>query len=794
MSTENLLGEFKEAEHSTPRSLNSSIQVELEQHVSKNIASGLGISMVGAIFLVALAHTQSAAVFTWNLNWIWLAAVALASLTTWLWSVRSRREAKPSTSRTRALITTSSLTFAALYGAAAAIFISPDSIENSVFAAITLIALTFAWPLTHALAPILRHLFLSLVFAPLFIALLSYQPQINPGFLLLVGLTYFILNYHQLHERRAFSWATGNMIKAKEHANVVTATSQKITSLIEQTPLGFIEWNQEREIIGWNPAATTIFGYAKEEVLGRTTEFLFDKKKSFLLQQVENDLFLFGKDFTGTAENVTRDGTMIICEWNDTPLFDEAMNVVGAASFVEDVTDRVNLETRIKQQAYFDPLTGLPNRHRLMEELNRVVALAQRSQNYCSLLFIDLDHFEEINDTRGHHYGDLALALFAQRLRKVIRTEEAVARLGGDEFVVLLENLGSEEEPSRLQIAQVAEKIIDAAREPLVIKDEKFRISCSIGIVLFNDGSSDGEAILQQADKALYTIKREGKSNYYFHKQKLPSEMQNQATLLEQLRDNTNNQSFLPFYHPILDTKTNLISGLQIFLRWKNPDNELIAANEIIGLLESGSMIVDISLTLLEQIFNKVDLWRRQDLWRENQQIYFTLSLRELEHPTFTLSIEALLTKYAIEANTLVFAIHTETLPKIHNPLTLQLNGLRALGIRFVVDSVGYQTLPIQKLREFDVHTIRISHKLMAECPYMESSWNLVKGLVELTKSVGLNCIAPCVEEAEIHHLLLDTGCQLLQGNLIAPPSPATAITRMLIERNTISSEESTAY
>jgi diguanylate cyclase (GGDEF)-like protein/PAS domain S-box-containing protein len=463
MSTENLLGEFKEVEHSTPRSLNSSIQVELEQHVSKNIVSGLGVSMVGAILLIALASTQSNAIFTWNLNWAWLTAVALASLTTWLWSVRSRRETKPSNSRTRALITASSLIFASLYGTAAVIFISPDSIENSVFAAITLIALTYAWPLTHALAPIFRHLFLSLIFAPLFIALLSYQPQINPGFLFLVGPTYFILNCNQLRQRRAFSWATGNMIRVNEHSNVVTATSQKITSLIEQTPLGFIEWNQEREIIGWNPAATTIFGYAKEEALGRTTEFLFDKKKSFLLQQVENDLFLFGKDFTGTAENVTRDGTMIICEWNDKPLFDEAMNVVGAASFVEDVTDRVNLETRIKQQAYFDPLTGLPNRHRLMEELNRVVALAQRSQNYCSLLFIDLDHFKEINDTRGHHFGDLALALFAQRLRKVIRTEEAVARLGGDEFVVLLENLGTEEEPSRLQIAQVAEKIIDAA-------------------------------------------------------------------------------------------------------------------------------------------------------------------------------------------------------------------------------------------------------------------------------------------------------------------------------------------
>lgn len=745
--------------------------------------------MVGAILLFVLGSAQNPTLG----HWVWLVSAALSSLAIWLWSVRMARHTELSRAQTRAIVTLSSISYAALYGLAAVIFIRTEQPETIAVTALALILLAYAWPLSHALTNSFRHLFLSLILMPLFFSLFSYQPEISRGFLVLVALSYFVLNHTQIGQRRAFNWATANMLRANEHSDVVVATSQKITSLIEQTPLGFIEWNQERQIIGWNPAATNIFGYSKEEVLGRTTEFLFDKKKSFLLQQVENDLFLFGKDFTGAAENVTRDGSIIICEWNDTPLFDEAMNVVGAASFVEDVTDRVKLETRIKQQAYFDPLTGLPNRHRLMEELNRVVALAQRSQNYCSLLFIDLDHFKEINDTRGHHYGDLALALFAQRLRKVIRTEEAVARLGGDEFVVLLENLGAEEEPSRMQITQVAEKIIDAAREPFVIKDEKFRISCSIGIVLFNDGSSDGEAILQQADKALYTIKREGKSNYYFHNQKLPSEMQVQAILLEQLRDKTNSQSFLPYYQPILDTKTNLISGLQIFLRWKNPDNELIAASEIIALLESGSMIVDISLTLLEQIFRQVDLWRTQDLWRDDQQIYFTLSLRELEHPSFTASIEALLAKYSIQPDTLAFAVHTETLPKIHNPMTLQLNGLRALGIRFIVDNVGYQSLPIQKLREFDVNTIRISHKLMAECPYMESSWNLVKGLIELAKSVSLDCIAPCVEEPEIHHLLLDTGCQLLQGNLIAPPSPATAITRMLIERNALSTEESPA-
>jgi diguanylate cyclase (GGDEF)-like protein/PAS domain S-box-containing protein len=789
MSTENLLGEFKEVEHSSPRSFNRSIQVELEGHVSKNLSSGLILSTIGAILLFVLASAQNPLLG----HWVWLSLVSLSSLAIWLWLVQITRHGQPTSRQNRAIITVSSITYAAVYGMASVVFISPEQPESTAITTLALILVAYAWPLSYALSGGFRHLFLSLLFVPLCFSLFNYQPEISRGFPILIALAYLALNHNQISQRRTFKWATGNMLRASEHSDVVVATSQKITSLIEQTPLGFIEWNQERQIIGWNPAATTIFGYATEEVLGRTTEFLFDKKKSFLLQQVENDLFPFGKDFTGTAENVTRDGSIIICEWNDTPLFDEAMNVVGAASFVEDVTDRVKLETRIKQQAYFDPLTGLPNRHRLMEELNRVVALAQRSQNYCSLLFIDLDHFKEINDTRGHHYGDLALALFAQRLRKVIRTEEAVARLGGDEFVVLLENLGAEEEPSRMQITQVAEKIIDAAREPFVIKDEKFRISCSIGIVLFNDGSADGEAILQQADKALYTIKREGKSNYYFHNQKLPSEMQMQAQLLEQLRDKANSQSFLPYYQPILDTKTNLISGLQIFLRWKNPDNELIAASEIIALLESGSMIVDISLTLLENIFHQVEIWRTQDLWREDQQIYFTLSLRELEHPSFTTSIEALLKKYAIEPDTLAFAVHTETLPKIHNPMTLQLNGLRALGILFIVDNVGYQSLPIQKLREFDVNTIRISHKLMAECPYMESSWNLAKGLIELAKSVGLDCIAPCVEEPEIHHLLLDTGCQLLQGNLVAPPSPATAITRMLIERKAQHREESPA-
>ena len=789
MSTENLLGEPKEAEHSNPRSLKKSIQIELERHALENIKFGLAVSVMSGVILFLLAKSQPPSV----LQWSWLSAIALSALIIWLWMVNASRSGSLSIRQTSAVIVIASSLFAILWGLAAPLFINPQQFETSALTVIVIATLGISWPLNYAYKTVFRHLFLSVILAPLLASLYIYYPQIHPAFLALVALLYALINKAVVNHRDGLIEATGNMLKANQRSQQIITTSQKIASLIEQTPLGFIEWNQQREIISWNPAATTIFGYSKQEVLGRTTDFLFDQKKTFLQQQVENDLFLFGKDFSGTAENITSDGTAIICEWNDTPLFDDAMNVVGAASFVEDVTDRVKSETRIKQQAYFDPLTGLPNRHRLMEELNRVIALAQRNQNYCSLLFIDLDHFKEINDTRGHHYGDLALTLFAQRLRKVIRTEEAVARLGGDEFVVLLENLGREEEASRLLIAQVAEKIIDAAREPFVIKDEKFRISCSIGIVLFNDGSADGDAILQQADKALYTIKREGKSNFYFHNQKPPSELQAQTVLLEQLRDKANTESFMPYYQPILDTESNLISGLQIFLRWRNPDNELIAASEIIQVLESGSMIVDISLSLLEKIFRQIELWKNQDLWREEQKIFFTLSLRELEHSSFIDNLDQLLCQFKVNPETLIFGLHTETLPKIHKPLGQQLGKLKEMGIGFIVDNVGYQSLPIQKLRDFEIDTIRISHKLMSECTYMESSWNLVKGLLELSKSVDLKCIAPCVEEPEIHHLLMDTGCQLLQGNLIAPPSPATSITRMLIERNVSRKEETPA-
>ena len=771
-SNQSDLSESMDAQTTGSSPPDRSVKFELDQTLVNHLGASVALSvMAGLALVLASFGTQP------NLTVIaWTIGLTASHLLLWL---TAPRYANPGTI---AIITI--VVFSLVWILAGPVFISNRSLVNGILSSSIIIIVSAICPMMYLQTPWVRRLTTAGIYGSITACLVTQIPSLAMQAPVTLLVLYLLVDMANSNCHRALASHALKALRAMERCQHTLNTSHKITCLIEQTPLGFIEWNQNREIIGWNPAATAIFGFSRSEALGRTTDFLFEDKKTFLMEQAEHDLFLFGKDFSGTAENITSDGQIIVCEWNETPLFDDEMNVIGAASFVEDVTDRVRMQTRIKQQAYFDPLTGLPNRHRLMEELNRVISLAQRTQSFCALLFIDLDHFKEINDSRGHHYGDLALTLFAQRLRKVIRTQETVARLGGDEFVVLLERLGTEGETARLQIAQVAEKIIDAASEPFIIKGEKFQISCSIGIVFFNDGSSDGNSILEQADQALYTIKREGKSNFYFHNRELSQEMQKQMELLERLRDESRAQSFLPYYQPILDTGNNLISGLQIFLRWQKPSGDIVEAHEFIQVLESGSMIVDISLSLIDQACKQINLWRSQGIWQDQQRIVFTLSLRELEHPSFILQVQEIMLKHDVKPRLFMFGLHTESLPKINSSLKLQVNRLHELGCGLLVDNVGYQSLPLQTLRELQVETIRISHRLMTESTEIDSSWNLVKGLVELARSVGLKCIAPCVEEADFHHRLLDLNCQFLQGNLIAPPSPPTSITRMLIERN----------
>lgn len=287
---------------------------------------------------------------------------------------------------------------------------------------------------------------------------------------------------------------------------------------ISKMPIGFVKWDNERRLVSINCTAAKIFTNKlnSEPLMGSPIDHLINHQHMVLIPYAEFDQLLLD-NLNDCAKQIITSRTRIICKWQEVEVHDDAGRICGGVGYLENVTEHVKMLVEMKHHAYFDLLTGLPNRYRLTEEMARVFSTMQRSKSYCALLFIDLDRFKEINDQWGHNHGDAVLEIFAQRLRKIIRTQETVARLGGDEFVALIESLGPCEDRAKKQAALVAEKIITKACAEFNIDNRVSQIGCSIGITLFNDTSLDSKDLLGQADQALYRIKRSGRSDYVFH-------------------------------------------------------------------------------------------------------------------------------------------------------------------------------------------------------------------------------------------------------------------------------------
>lgn len=297
-------------------------------------------------------------------------------------------------------------------------------------------------------------------------------------------------------------------------------------------PVGIIYWDNNRRLINADIAGWKILSAhsCPDALRGISVDRLLTDQKIIFLTQSKFHQIL-SEDLSDSLGNTNMiPKAKVICKWLEQERFDRRGKICGGMAYLDDVTELINLVLKIKQHAYFDLLTGLPNRYRLTEEMGRILSTVHRTKSYCALLFIDLDHFKEVNDLWGHNHGDVLLQSFAKRLRKVIRSQETVARLGGDEFIAVLEGLGTCREQAKKQAAQVADKILAAAERDYVIDNKTSRIGCSIGMALFNDASLDSKQLLGQADRALYRIKRSGRCNYVFSESTSPTNTEAYST------------------------------------------------------------------------------------------------------------------------------------------------------------------------------------------------------------------------------------------------------------------------
>jgi diguanylate cyclase (GGDEF)-like protein/PAS domain S-box-containing protein len=441
---------------------------------------------------------------------------------------------------------------------------------------------------------------------------------------------------------------------------------------------------------------------------------------------------------------------------------------------VEDVTDKKQAEALIWQHANFDSLTQLPNRRMFQDRLEQGMAKSLRSSDRLAILFIDLDHFKEVNDTLGHHQGDILLIDAARRIRACVRASDTVARLGGDEFTVILPDLDAS-----ARVDAIAQNIIDSLRAPFALGEEQAFVSASIGITFFPDDGNNVEDLLKQADQAMYAAKGAGRNRYSHFTPALQVAALNRMRLTNDLRSALRNNELAVHFQPIVHLRTGRIHKAEALIRWNHPQRGLVSPLEFIPLAEASGLIVDIG----ESVFRESARWIRR--WRAEHDAAFQVSINQspLEFQRDGDPYggwRAHLRELGLEGQAIVVEITEGLLLDASSAVTDKLLQLRDAGIQVALDDFGTGYSSLSYLKKFDIDYLKIDRSFTRNLAPASSDMALSEAIIVMAHKLGLRVIAEGVETVEQRDLLLAAGCDYGQGYLFAKPMPAEQFDALL--------------
>ncbi|MFS2137405.1 EAL domain-containing protein [Duganella sp. Dugasp56] len=451
-------------------------------------------------------------------------------------------------------------------------------------------------------------------------------------------------------------------------------------------------------------------------------------------------------------------------------VLERTAELAGANALLQgEIVERRQAEARVHHMAYHDSLTGLPNRALLSDRLDRAMLAAQRSERKLAVMFIDLDRFKTINDSLGHMTGDQLLKEVASRLCRAVRASDTVARLGGDEFVVLVPGIRSADESSH-----VAQKIIEALSESFPLEGRNLHITPSIGICVYPDDGADVETLMRHADAAMYHAKASGRNNYQYFKEAMNQTAAQHFELETSLRGALAMDEFELHFQPIMDIGTRRLHTMEVLLRWRRGDGQLVLPDHFIPIIEENGLIVPIGEWVIRQACRQSMEWLRAGL--APVPLAVNLSPRQFMHRGLIGSIRAILDETGIDPSLIEFEI-TETALMQHGEQTLDILGqINAMGIRLSIDDFGTGYSSLAYLKRFPVKKIKIDRAFIKELEESAEDRAIVAAIIALSHSLQLSVVAEGVETEGQYALLQRDGCQYAQGYLFSQPVPhATA-------------------
>ena len=479
--------------------------------------------------------------------------------------------------------------------------------------------------------------------------------------------------------------------------------------------------------------------------------------------------------FRNTNRLIRGDGSIVWVEASVVPLDADKPGQRVKLCMIEDVTDQKETEALIWQQANFDPLTQLPNRRMFLDRLQQDIVKSRRDGSRIAILFIDLDHFKEVNDTLGHHQGDVLLVDAARRIGACVRESDTVARLGGDEFTVILPQLQDAE-----RVETIAQNILDSLLAPFTLEGEQAFISASIGITLYPDDAGSVEDLLKHADQAMYAAKGAGRNRFSYFTPALQVAALHRMRLTNDLRSAIKGEQLKLYFQPIVHLGTGAIHKAEALLRWEHPQRGLVSPLEFIPLAESSGLIVDIG----QWVFNESLRWVQR--WRRDVHAQFQVSLNQSpvefqrEGGSYDVWLRAL-RQLGVPGQAIVVEITEGLLLDASTMVSDKLLQLRDAGIQVALDDFGTGYSSLSYLNKFDIDYLKIDRSFTRNLAPDSSDMALSEAIIVMAHKLGLDVIAEGVETTEQRDLLAAAGCDYGQGYLFARPMPADQFDALLL-------------
>jgi diguanylate cyclase (GGDEF)-like protein/PAS domain S-box-containing protein len=537
-----------------------------------------------------------------------------------------------------------------------------------------------------------------------------------------------------------------------------------------------IQINQDGVISDWNQQAEVIFGWTKKEVMGEKLYEMIvpEQHRQAHIDGMQRYIKSGLKKVIDTRLEITalrRDGHEFPIELGISHIKTKDGHEFSA--FIRDITDKKQSDELIWTQANYDLLTGLPNRHMFQNRLDQEIKNAKRSKNLLGLMFLDLDHFKQVNDSLGHNMGDLLLKETAQRISMCIRDSDTVARLGGDEFTVILPELCD-----FLDAEQIAKHILHQLALPFQLDDEVVHISTSIGITLYPNDAKTSENLIKNADQAMYQAKNSGHNTFSYFTQTMQDTTIARSNLITAMRNALQNNEFILHYQPIFELPTGKIRKLEALIRWQHPRDGLISPLTFIPLAEETGLIHEIGDWVFVTAAKQLKQWQLDF----NPSLKLTINKSPIQfhsdhgHQHWLDTLKEL----DLASSDITIEITEGLLLESTSKTTQQITDLRLQGFKFAIDDFGTGYSSLSYLKRFKLDFLKIDQSFVKHLTRDSDDAILTKTIIVMAQSLGLKVIAEGIETAEQQQMLTEAGCEFGQGYFLAKPLAASDVEALL--------------